>query len=45
MKTDFEIAHEAKLELIDSIAKKVELSQRTNLSVWKVYSKSALQTY
>lgn len=24
MKTDFEIAHEAKLELIDSIAKKSE---------------------
>ena len=25
MKTDFEIAHEAKLELIDSIAKKVNI--------------------
>ena len=36
MKTDFEIAHEAKLELIDSIAKKVNIPTDELEPFWKV---------
>ena len=45
MKTDFEIAHEAKLELIDSIAKKANIPTDEIEPFGKHIAKSSLPTY